>query len=875
MAFRELDYQDRVLDTLDLYLIGLGEEKSRYDKAAVLIADDPDLGLVLPDFPARAWDRMANAKLLPRSRANVAYSRRTSGDGKSVPNITFKVPTGGGKTILACASLSRIFGSYLSTNHGFALWIVPNEAIYSQTIRALRDRQHPYRQMLDRAAAGRVKILEKGDPLHRSDVEANLCIMLLMLQSAVRRQEGQLKLFGDRGDVHGFTPPEGDQAAHKNLLGATPNLSGYDLAGGASWPMVKDSVGNALRLIRPVVVMDEGHRAISDLAFATLYGFNPCFVLELSATPRDVTERRATKVRPAIPARSANLLVEVTGRELEREGMIKMPLNIEPLSGTDWRDTLRKSLERLDMLDATARAHRANGGQYIRPILLVQVERTGIEQRDSGYIHADDVQAWLLAAGLEKGEVALKTAEVNDLDATENSNLLSSACRVRAIITKAALAEGWDCAFAYVLCSLAASGNESAMTQLVGRILRQPGALKTGVDVLDECYVVTHRAETAAVVAAIKKGLSEDGLSDLVQDVVLSDRLTGEKQARKIERRGGFRTSDIALPSVLWCDSNEGARLIDAQTDIFPAIDWITCDLDEFSDGLPPDAHAAEAQMVKMRTGEEAGFITDEAEAVTEDREFDPTYAVRMISDIVPNPFVARSLVGRILGRLRARGFDDDLIGRLSGFIVDALRKELARWREDQSAAIFRRQLESGRIQFRIRGDMGDWIMPDHLWSTAEVDATQLTSSTGGPLKQSLFLPVFAGDLNDQERKAAIYLDDQAAIRWWHRNGVERASYSVRGWRKGSVYPDFVFAALENGERIVAVEAKGDQLAGNLDTEYKRRLLDTLSEFYGVSASADSSLPLHREGPDFEAAVVLFSEWQTRLPVLIRGKILE
>jgi len=73
-------------------------------------------------------------------------------------------------------------GRYLGRNTGFVLWIVPNEAIYSQTRKHLIDRQHPYRQVLDQAAAGRVRILEKEDRFDARDVNANLCVMLLMLQ---------------------------------------------------------------------------------------------------------------------------------------------------------------------------------------------------------------------------------------------------------------------------------------------------------------------------------------------------------------------------------------------------------------------------------------------------------------------------------------------------------------------------------------------------------------------------------------------------------------------------------------------------------------------------------------------------------------------
>lgn len=871
MAFRDLEYQTRTLTTLEAWLDALRDEKAKADQIEQIRADNPGVEIPIPDFPAKAWETMRSAGRLPPSRAAVPFSSRQTGHGQPVPNVTLKVPTGGGKTFLACAALSRIFGRYLSANTGFVLWIVPNEAIYSQTLKHLRDRQHIYRQTLDRAAAGRVRILEKGDPLNRADVDANLCVMVLMLQSSNRQNQETLKLFQDRGDVHGFTPPEGDQAAHKALADAIPNLSKYDLAdGGPPWPMVKDSVGNALRIIRPVVVMDEGHRAISDLAFSTLYGFNPLLVLELSATPKDVAARATTATRAATPERKANVLVEITGRELEREGMIKMPLNIVPMAGDDWQGTVRAALDKLNALDDAAKAYRSDGGGYIRPILLVQAERTGAEQRDAGFIHADDVKAWLMGAGLDEAEIALKTAETNDLDKPENRDLLSPSCRVRVIITKAALAEGWDCPFAYVLCSLAASGNEGAMTQLVGRILRQPHATRTDVAALDESYVFTHRAETAAVVKAIKSGLEGDGLSDLLQDVVLSDPAGDAAAKRKVLRRDALRMTDIALPQVLWIEAGQEARLLDAESDLFPAIEWDAMDVEAFADDLPKGAHAAATQIVRLRTGEGAGFETEDAVAEQVAISFDAAHAVRMITDIVPNPYVARGLIQRLLDRLASRNFDAELIGRMSGFIIEELRKALDRWREGQAAAIFRDRLETGQIEFRIRGDAGDWIAPDHIWTTAAETAPQLPSKTGGALERSLFLPVYASELNADETKVAVYLDAESAIKWWHRNGTDRGNYALRGWRRGNVYPDFVFAALkdDSGERIVAMESKGDQLAGNLDTEYKRQLLETLTGKFSHSGAA---FPAPAQSVDYEAAVVLFSEWQAKLPKLITG----
>jgi type III restriction enzyme len=878
MAFRELAYQERALTALEAYLDALKPEKAKADQVAGFIAENPDLGLEIPHFPAKAWESLKTAGTLPASRAHVPYSPRTSGDGQPVPNATLKVPTGGGKTFLACASLSRIFGRYLQSNTGFVLWIVPNEAIYSQTVRTLRDRQHPYRQTLDRAAAGKVKIFEKGDPLNRADVEANLCIMVLMLQSSNRQNQDSLKLFQDSGNVHGFTPAEGEQDNHKALLERIPNLSQYDLGdGGPAWPMVKDSVGNALRIIRPVVVMDEGQKATSALAFQTLYGFNPTFVLELSATPKDVRAQAATATVEASPARTANVLVEIAGRELEQEGMIKLPLNVQPVPSTDWQDALRASLDRVNALDASAKAYRADGGGYIRPVLLVQAERTGAEQRDGQFIHADDVKAWLLAAGLDEAEVALKTSEVNDLDKPENADLLSPQCRVRVIITKAALQEGWDCPFAYVLCSLAASGNESAMTQLVGRILRQPHATRIAADGeephdLDQCYVFTHRADTARVVNAIKDGLEAEGLGDLVRDVSVAGATGALSARRKVERRDTFRQSHIALPKVLWIEPGQDARELDPESDLFPAIDWTGCDVEAFADGVPENAQAAASQLVRVRTGETGKLETAEYAANSGAAAFDPAYAVRMIMDLVPNPYVARELVGRVLARLEARGFDQAKLGALSSYIIDELRKVLAKWRDDEAAKIFADRLASGQIEFRIRGDGGDWIMPTELVVIAGENAELLSRATGTPLERSLFLPIYRHELNNEERGLAQRLDAHNLVHWWHRNGTVRGDYALRGWRRGRVYPDFVFAVIKDGagQRLVALESKGDQL-DNPDTAYKADLLAKLSDAYPKHVSVPTGeLGLESAAPDYAAAVVLFSDMDAKLPGLIQ-----
>lgn len=614
--------------------------------------------------------------------------------------------------------------------------------------------------------------------------------------------------------------------------------------------------------------MDEGHRAISELAFATLYGFNPCFVLELTATPKDVAANGGRNPRAARPA---NVLVEVLGTELDREGMIKMPLNLDSRQGADWRATLAAALDRLNMLDREAQRLRAERGRYIRPILLVQVERTGAEQRDGKRVHALDVKDWLKTAGLDDAEIAIKTADTNDLSAPENQDLLAPTNRVRAIITKQALQEGWDCPFAYVLCSLAASSNLSAVTQLIGRILRQPQAEKIGIPALDECYVITHHADTASVVEAIKEGLEEDGLGDLVKEIKTSDAAAGTRGLRVVPRREKLRKTEIYLPLVLRV-VNGNAQPLDYDADILYGIEWRGLDPAPLVARIPENAQAADGQMRRIRltdTGDER-IVTEDSGRNHETLRFDPAYAVRMVSDIVPNPWVAREIVGDFISGLASRGFDEIWLGAHAGLVVDELRKWLEEQRSAKDEALFRTEVAAGRIQFRLRVDGNNWRMPFEAETYEPETGRQLLGKNGGPLERSLFAPLYEGDFSSQdERDIAVYLDGDQALRWWHRN-VARTQYAVQGWRREKVYPDFIFAVQRNdgSTRLAVLEMKGQHLAGNDDTEYKRALLNVMTQnFTWDTALPAGTMELVRQGGEtVECDLVLMNEWPRKLP---------
>ena len=83
-----------------------------------------------------------------------------------VPHVCFKVPTGGGKTFLACASVKPIFDALTMSNVKAVVWLVPSDAILSQTIRNLKNTDHPYRQRLDRDFGGKVTVYTKEEALN-------------------------------------------------------------------------------------------------------------------------------------------------------------------------------------------------------------------------------------------------------------------------------------------------------------------------------------------------------------------------------------------------------------------------------------------------------------------------------------------------------------------------------------------------------------------------------------------------------------------------------------------------------------------------------------------------------------------------------------
>ena len=515
----------------------------------------------------------------------VALPEGKDGLARPLPVYCLSIPTGGGKTLLAVKTIDLVQSIYRQQQTGLVVWIVPTLQIYRQTLLRLRDRDDPYRQHLDMVSAGKTLVLEKTDGFTPQDVAEHLVVLLLMLPSASRANKEALRMFRDSGAFQAFFPPEDDKQGHENLLKRIPNLDTFEKEDAYWGRQVKTSLGNTIRLLEALIILDEGHKAYSETAQHTLRNLNPCMIVELSATP----------------PRESNKLVVISGTELHQEEMIKLDLHVINKTSTNWRDTIRAAMVRRDDLEDKSRDYEANTNIHIRPICLVQVERTGREQRDSKLIHSEDVREYLIGQGVQKDWIAVKSAEMDELkDFDDIGGLLARDCPIRYIITKHALQEGWDCSFAYVLAILTNPHSKTALTQLLGRILRQPYARKTHIPALDESYVYCFQRNK--VMDEIRRGLPPRGFADMegriTKDAQRFGRC-GDAPDRAAVHRFKTAAANMVLPAFVIRDS-EDWRLVSYEEDILSRVPWQEADLTSLYN-LP--LNLEEKRDVELRAG--------------------------------------------------------------------------------------------------------------------------------------------------------------------------------------------------------------------------------------------------------------------------------
>jgi type III restriction enzyme len=412
----------------------------------------------------------------------VGFYNPLTGEGmrpyqNTVPNavhLSIKVPTAGGKTFIACNALKTIFEAMPDTRARAVVWLVPWSNLLDQTVKNLSNPDHPYCQKLNSLFSNCVQVYEKRDLLqganfNPSSVQEQLSIMVMNFASIRAKNKEDRKI----------------NEQNSNLANFSASINDDDVLEGTE----KEALINVIRSLNPILVVDESHNAESDLSVEMLNNLNPSFILDLTATPKQ----------------NANIVSLVSAIELKKEHMVKLPVivyNHQNIEGV-----IESALHLQNKLEIEAKILEENGGKYIRPIVLFQAQPKGKEDNTT----FDKLKAQLIAVGIPEEQIKIKTANKDEL---KNEDLMSAACPVRYIITINALKEGWDCPFAYILASLADKSSEVDVTQILGRVLRQPYVMKHNSTMLNLSYVITASVKFQNTLQNIIKGLQQSGFSE-------------------------------------------------------------------------------------------------------------------------------------------------------------------------------------------------------------------------------------------------------------------------------------------------------------------------------------------------------------------------
>ena len=496
-------YQNRVIADLEDYLTQLNEQPT-LSEAFKMFWESRQIEVDTPQMPG--------------------YQNVIDG----VPHVCYKVPTGGGKTFLACASVKPIFEALPPTRKQAVVWLVPSDSILTQTLAALKNSSHPYRQKLNTDFGGRVEVYSKeellaGQNFSPSTVAEQLSVMVLSYDSFRSRTKDGRKAYQANG-----------------------NLASFSTAFGAPEQLIENADETALfqviNQLNPVVIVDESHHATSTLSQEMLTNFNPAFILDLTATPK----------------RQANVISYVDALSLKNESMVKLP--VIAYNRSSQKDVVTDAIDLRRSLEVAATQQYENGGAYIRPIVLFQAQPKTSEDATS----FERLRDKLVKAGIPAEQIAIKTADVNELKGVD---LLSEECPIRFIITVNALKEGWDCPFAYILASLANKTSQVDVEQILGRVLRQPHAKKQPNTLLNMSYVLTSSNDFGVTLKQIVAGLNSAGFSK--RDFRTADQVafdfTGANQSSKPAPTSSDSVEGMDVEEFLEFDEEQVAADLDAR----------------------------------------------------------------------------------------------------------------------------------------------------------------------------------------------------------------------------------------------------------------------------------------------------------------------
>lgn len=379
-----------------------------------------------------------------------------------VPIVCLRIPTGGGKTLIGGHAIARLKRSLLPAGTSLTVWLVPSDAIRSQTLRVLRTPGELLHDEL-RMLLGDVAVLDIDEALSTppSVLDAQDTVIVATMQAFKQEDTDRLAVYKANGALMEYFP-----AGERH-----------------GWSLV-----DALKLRRPFVIVDEAHNQGTDLAFGTLARLDPCAVLELTATPDRLHQ-------------PSNVLYSVSASTLQGADMIKLPVDMA--AHGNWRIALREAIACLDRLQAAADQEKVATGESLRPIMLLQAERQQKDNPDA--MTVDRVREALMSDfDVPPAQIARSATGVDELGIADPALL-------RFVITADRLREGWDWPEAYVLLSFRGSSTQTALEQLLGRVLRMPNVRRKQYEALNRAYAFAVSTDILAVASVLRDGLVHAG----------------------------------------------------------------------------------------------------------------------------------------------------------------------------------------------------------------------------------------------------------------------------------------------------------------------------------------------------------------------------
>lgn len=781
----------------------------------------------------------------------------------SVPYVCLRLPTGGGKTILGAHSIGVARDAWVEKDYPMVLWLAPSNTIRLQTAEALKNVRHPYRQAVDEAFAGRVRVFDIADFTHirPHDIRDHCCIVVGTIQTLrVSNTEGR-KVYAHNENME----------PHFAALPKTrPGLETPD-GGGRRF-----SFANLMHVHRPLMIVDEAHNAVTGLTREMQARVNPSAIVEFTATPR----------------LNSNILHGVTARELKLEEMIKLPVMLS--EHDTWQNAVNGAIAARASLAGTAEDDR----DYIRPIVLFQAQPKNREVTvEALKKHLTEVEQ------IPGGRIAVATGDQRELDGID---LFDPKCPIEYVITVEALKEGWDCSFAYAFCSVSRIRSAVDVEQLLGRVLRMPYARRRKAEDLNRAYAFLSEpsfGEAARSLAdkLVAMGFEEDEAQDNIEpaqtslnadtglfgprdkpgpsfkhtvtatpeavaelskregvtvretdggrvEIAVTGRVDGGLEKAIAEtlpetERKGFseavaryrvevkdrlspaeRGEAFEVPRLM---SEIQGELKFADTDVFmDHHDWSLLDhssrLGAAEFAIRETARSFEIDLDGNRIAYQFAEETERLALDVEVEGWTPEALTIWLDPQVRQPDIHQSELLRWLRDLvgcliEARGMHIAALMRCKFILARKIREKIAAIRQQERDRACKRYLFAPEAKVEVSFDHA-FVFREGMYR-----GERLYRGRWRPRKHFLgpeHVPAFDGAENGEEFRCAQAIESLPGLKFWLRNVARHPDSFRLPTAAGRFYPDFV-ARMQDG-RLLVVEYKGAHIADGPDTAEKR-----------------------------------------------------